>query len=234
MKMDRVTYYKYAYGGIEDIRKGNFDSMQNASSLRKLKLDSLERGIVIPRFVGVYQDWRAKPDTGEERDFRREYEEDLKGIESKLDYLIKIALEMRGEQERFNPKRIHIGYDPAIYRDRKLVRELLGGGSERLGISSYENLPDFAGKETVLDQIYMEQLGDVPLDLDKEEGVSRIVKIASEGYSGLQQQLERFGLTRDEFAFLHMFNRLRHPPEKKTLDTNSPIIRFILERLKEE
>jgi hypothetical protein len=230
-------YFIYALGGIESIRKGDFDSMQAADSLDKLDLVSHER-IIIPRFVGIYQDWKVKADTREERENKEEIEGRIKELEFLVERLAKLALEKRGERERFNAKLIHVGYEPEIY-DEKLTRQLLGQGSKRLGVSAYRDLPDFAHKDTVLAEMFIEHLAELRMntdfaETDDEEKVSQVAKIAGESYETLQEQLQKFGLTREEFAFLHALNMLRNPPQKRRIDTGSLFFDYVSHMLARE
>ncbi len=202
--MDKIHYFKYAFGGIEDITEGNFDRMDVACSLNDLNLDSDSRGIIIPRFVGVYQDWRIKPDTREEENNKRIYEEIVRGLEFLREQLAKGTLENEGIKERVYPKLIHIGYDPRFYNEG-LVREFFGR-PRRLEFSPYQDLPEFYHKDLVIIDIFIKELEDILREGNNGDGrVTRIEEIAKESYDGLKEQLRRFGLTREEFIFLHIF-----------------------------
>lgn len=222
--MDEIVYFTYAIGGIEDLRKGDLDIMESSLSIDELNLASPHQNIIIPKFIGVYQDLEIKLETDEEILYKEDIEREDKLLGSISNLLTKIIVEQKGIEESFSPRLIHIGYDPDIYKN-DLVRELLGKGTERLAISPYNKIPNFSEKNTAELSVYLNQIGE--MQMAREEGISELIRVASEGCLTLQEQLKSFGLTREEFAFLGILDTLRNPPKKSRLTLDPFIINMM-------
>ena len=201
VKMDKITYYTYAFGGIEDLKEGNFDSMQTAKSLDSLVLMDLSP-IIVPKFIGVYQDWKAKRDS-EEEFFEAEV------ACAKISEIIRTIAASEGENLCI-PSLIHLGYDPSY--PEEMARELLGENTHRIRTSPYDALPDFGEKNTA-------EIGCIRQAISSEKtfgGFQKAVRSAStESYDILSIQLSTFGLTTEEYGVLKLLARLRQSEPKK-------------------
>jgi len=215
--MDRITYFQYAFGRIEDLKEGTLENLRTIDSLSDIETTKLsenpdfkvpQKGIILPKFIGVYQDWRLKADNGREREYEEEFEQIMKGMEDGLNGLIKTIGELRGHKDGFNERLIHICFDPTLY-PQELVRSLLGEGSGRIRVSPYYNHPNFNEKNTSLDEIYTGRLNDFFNQPDKDKKREEIEKIAAGGYEEMRIQLQRFGLTRQESTIFEILGRLR-------------------------
>ena len=116
---------------------------------------------------------------------------------------------MGGGKEKFHPNLIHICFDHGIY-DEELVRYLLGDGPERLGFSSYKNYPNFGEKNTILGDMYLKKIKDIPNELDDDKKGEEIRRISEESYKEVKEQLIKFGLTRDELQLLNILNIIKN------------------------
>lgn len=205
--MDKIVKYNYAYGGMEDLRKGIFENMHVSSSLHRLKIDSGNRGVVIPNFVGVYQEADAIPEHPDEKMYGEFIKKEFKRLDFLINRVAKEILERRGREERFNANLIHIGYDPDLY-DEKLVRELFINPSPRIVISSYRELPYFGRKDTSGIEMVGEKLRELFETVEeREEGVPILRTISEEACSIFNREGKKYGLTRQEYAFLQILDR---------------------------
>ncbi len=215
--MDKIRVFRYAYGGIEDLRRGEFDSMQVADSLSAIRYDSSKKIVVVPRFIGVYQQEELKSDSLQEKDEEEENKKVTERVRELLESLSKMALESDGIEERFHPDLMHLGYDGKLYNER-IVREIFGSGLERIAVSSIEELPDFGAKSNEDYEFYC-KIKELPYEADEMKRADTIRKIASESYDVVTAQLREFGLTREEYAFLNILKRLKDiQKEKKIID----------------
>ncbi|MDO8622875.1 MAG: hypothetical protein Q7R52_01410 [archaeon] len=230
--MDTITKYQYAYGGIEDMRKKDMESMDILDSPRDVQIHAImeeaSRGssLIIPKFLGIYQMSEPMMQTLEET----EHEEEIKNYHIQLKKMLDEAgqhiLGMSGRRDRFNSELIHVCYDPSFYT-RGLVSDLLGEGHGRIGISPYNGCPNFGDKNTVISEVYIRRLKDISIEVDEEERRQELAKIAGEGHQELLNQMQRFGLTRDEYAFLDIFMDMKNMDNQSGLNTNSEISHIV-------
>lgn len=223
--MDTITYFIHYLGRINDIEEGNFENMQSINSLEEIKTaeilnDALNpsKSIMIPHFIGVYQDLKVKADTFQEAEHIKDIERGVKNIEKQINEIIKASNEFMGRKERFTPSLMHICYDQNIY-NKRLVRDIFGEGSERLGFSPYSAYPNFRDKNTALGIIYIEKLNKSFEELKGESMIPHIIKIAEKAYDDMRGQLIKFGLTREESAFLDSMGRLKANSMRNIIDS---------------
>lgn len=219
--MDRITYFEYAYGSIEDLRKGDLEQIKPSSCIDRLDISN-KGVIIIPRFIGVYQREEIKPDNQEEREELKGKRELMRKIEGVMNLVSRLCLEEEGKEESFHSDLIHIIYDSRVY-NAKLVRELLGRSSGRIGVSSYNDMPDFNAKEITEMLDRLRKIADgihygiktILMQEDREEFAELLRNDAQDGYSFLDSQLRNYGLTRVEYAFLLMMRKLKAREERK-------------------
>ena len=204
--MDRVVYYEHYFGSIEDLK--------NKDSTRLKKLNEVDYGeaerasksfgsslIIIPRFIGTYQEWYIKADNEEEKKYKKEINQQKKRLELFLNKILKTR-----NNDSIHPNLIHICYDPKQYTS-DIVRPSFGEGSSRLGISSYKNSPNFYNKNSALVSIYLEKM----MDTNKSEKIQeKIETISEDGFNRFQSALKEFGLTLEEISFFEMLGKLRN------------------------
>lgn len=90
--MDRVIIYKYAFEGIERLTSEETEGLDLADRFEDLELS---RGglILVPRFVGVYQDVIFKPDSKKEKEDLGDYRGILSSMNKMLELSSRFALE---------------------------------------------------------------------------------------------------------------------------------------------
>lgn len=219
--MDNVTYYKYAYGGISDIRKGRLTNLQTADSLENLErliLNKPRSKIILPQFISVYQNSELKADKGEEKEYL-EYAQMMKQFKEGLaEMSAQMILDDKGKEDKFHPNLIHLAYKPDTY-DEKLMREFFVKGMERIRISDYSNIPNFYAKDTLEIRSQMERITNLINSTEEdEERKSLVISSAKESYKIIHAQLKRFGLTRIEYVFLNLLWNIVNPlPEKRKI-----------------
>lgn len=191
--MDKITIYKYWYGGIESIKSGEFENLQLLSST---SVPKTEKSIIIePKFLGVYQDWRMKPDSADEKVI-------MNGLEMKMKLIESIIMKKTGIKE-LHHKLIHVGYD-GFCMDKNFVRTLLGNSSERIAVSPYANMPDFylKGKEEILMSTRKINESLPFASYKKPEDRAKISKSIEDAYVLVKSAMDSFGLTLEEHHLL--------------------------------
>ena len=191
--MDKITIYKYWYGGIESIKNGDFENLQ---LLANTSVPKTEKSIIIePKFLGIYQDWKMKPDNADEKEIMNGLEMKMKLIESRI-------MKEAGRKELYH-NLIHVGYDDSCM-DKNFVRTMLGNRSERIAVSPYVNLPDFylKGKEDIL--MSAKKINEsFPFEsYKKPEDRARISKSVEDTCTLVKKAMDSFGLTLEEHLLL--------------------------------
>lgn len=212
--MEKISYYKFAYGSIENIKQGNFGKVQVASSFPELEIPPITTKIVVPKLVGVYQEWKLTQNI-----YTMEDSPELEGIErinklqeSFIQEGFKYMIEDFGKKEDCHPHLIHICYDPKIMQF-DLVRSFFES-RDRLGFSLYDNIPDFDQKnsEGLYDIIH--RWVKARNDMDPSE----TRKIAQEGCLFLNVRKLDYGLTREEYVTLQQLDRFRGSQSEQPVD----------------
>lgn len=223
--MDTIAKFGYAFGRVCELKEGRFDDEELKESLEDLELET-EGIIIIPQFVGVYQTYEIKPDSDEEGENIEILKKRAGYIYQFLNSMAKMAIELTGKRERFNPNLIHIGFNPEIY-NRGLVRECLGQGSDRISISPYQSIPNFNKKSICEKDFFLRRMNE--LGEPDEEKLGELAEISRASYEVLQGQLLEFGLTREEYTFLKLLEKFREPQnkEKKIIEADSSIFPFL-------
>jgi len=191
--MDFVTKYGYFLGNALSLAGGSFDEMQPVESLDNLN-SVIQGGIIIPKFVGVYQSSDIVLE-GSEKDRADEIRARAEIKNSLIKEMSKTIIEIKcDERESFCPELMHIIYNPNIFPDESLVRVSFGSIPTRIRVSPCNKAPNFYDKDTSLisrcvDKVEFDQ------DYRKKGAVADAVL-------ALRKQMETFGLTREEYSFL--------------------------------
>ena len=145
--MNKLIEFQYAYGTIEQLKEGKFDSMPVAESLTQLELSFENKGVFIPRFVGVYQNFNFGID-GRELDDNRNKQ--ISGfIRMMDDAFCQPFFEARfGCTDRSYHSLIHVGSEDGL--ERHITKGLFQDSMGRVAFSEISNLPDFRNKKTFL------------------------------------------------------------------------------------
>ncbi|MFH1358404.1 MAG: hypothetical protein ABIH37_00785 [archaeon] len=173
--------YTYAAGSADQLRTRDSSLTTIEKPIRSNLAKHLKSNgaVVLPNFVGVYQDEQCGPDNPypELREAALRLKEGLVGL---LDVLDGIEL---------NPKLIHIIYKGETW-DESLIRQCLGDKERRLAVSRLGQTPNFSKKDTdvFLELLKIEPGGEHP---DKGKYIKQ-----------LQTQQKTYGLTKDEYFIL--------------------------------
>lgn len=216
--MDSITYYKYAYGGIDDVLNGKFEALTVAKSQSELPIQPSSQKVIVPKLIGVYQEWDLKPDNKEESELLSRAKVGRKLLEHSL------ITSADGISDNFHPNLIHIGYDPNLL-DERLIREFMR--SERIKVSPYGSMPDFYTKEDEV-QNYCKKLVELIGDKEKLKQISRKVS------DKLKIQLSKFGFTKIEYQFLIAVEKFKNLGQEQKLVTDSGLVNLISRILSDE
>ena len=225
--MDRVISYKYALGTGEQIRLGNFDkeNFQRDPSQLVKKIIEQGTGLIVPRFIGIYQFHEIMPHTGnqEERELIKDLERNEERHQKSLNDLANLEIASSfGIKDNSHPGLIFVAYNPSIWTP-DLVRESIGSRINRVIIAPFGEIPNFDGKDTTITETILEKgqrIFEVQQDRRKAlEFVKPEVQI-------FQDQANLYGLTRQEYAFLNMVGRAENHP---SLITGPELIKAIQE-----
>jgi len=195
--MDRMTTYTFSVGEPKDLRERNLEKLTSYDRLDELDRASIDQGsILLPRFIGVYQNESFVAHGEEESRFLEEgrigIEFVREGLENANQRLLGYKL---GEKDNIHPELIHILYGPCWNTD--LVRSCLDDGLGRIGVSDQNHSPDFYAKET---NVVADMVSESPFFEGVEEDIDRYVQ-------ELTNQLRDYGLTRTEFSLLQILKK---------------------------
>ena len=219
--MKKTIVFEYALGNKEDLFEGS-EELQIGDSLDSLDFETPPGKIVRPQFVGVFQSEEIEPENEEEEEEWREEGMDYLMARRRMDELMGKILRLHDEEENAAPNLIHVGYDREVMR-RNTANAALGRFPRRVKLSPYENMPHFESKRTEVGNICLEILArgeDENLALPRGEEIGeRETRIMGSGYKELEMQRKKYGLTREEFASLLLFDkRVNGEPSKKLMD----------------
>lgn len=210
------------YGGMNDLKRGEFDNLSEVFLQQGLVAltSQIKSKIIIPTFIGVYQYSQLKPDSAVERQYLQTAETIKRFKEDFLDRHVTMLQEEYIE-DSCHPKLIHIGYSPEI-GSSSLIKELFGEGIKRIGVSPYQNLPDFPAKDTLTIEQYISRVYDTTNNkVEKNETEA----LAKEFYDFLENQHKIFGLTRVEYALMDKMRQIANPHlENRMIITDSNLI----------
>jgi len=212
--MDGVITYSYAMGTGEELRGSDFDSlelMENPSSLLRA-LSEPSKGLIVPRFIGIYQGYEliAHTRTPEEANAIEAERKYVNMMERAIDNAAGLSIFSKlGISDFVHPRLIHVGYNPDIWTPN-LVRESVGDRLNRIAISSIQELPNFYRKDTRAILTILEKGQEI---FEVEEDRNKVIKALRPDIREFGDQSKLYGLTRAEYAFLNIIQRVgqEHP-----------------------
>ena len=193
-------------GGVTEVLDGNGKEVGNIDDL--YCSDTGADLIFVPKVVGVHQ----VPDLSDRKLEERErlMSHHSRFQDSSRDY----AMRSFGRQDDVSPDLISVVYDPEampLGMLRKMVGERDGLG--RVKLASYREVPDFEQKvendEAIMRLVKM-TIGAEDLEDLRREGISKSTLETQEAI--LRQDLEQYGLTRDEVALYRSLSKILHFP----------------------
>ena len=201
--MDWQTGFSYAVGTGREIRTGEINPFDVETSLDNLLnvLIKKEKGLIVPKFIGVYQTGDMITHTNhleEQKTLGRERVA-LAALEQVLNSAADQHILMRlSTTDNAHPNLIFVAYDPELWT-HSLVRESLGNNINRITIAPYTELPKFSGKDiTIAEQILTK--GKRIYDELKDD--TAVLKGVTPELRAFQDQAMLYGLTRQEYAVL--------------------------------
>jgi|SRR3989344_5649973 len=239
--MDSITTYKYAYGDLNSIKRGEFDKMQTGNSIEELSLyEATSKGILLPRVVGVYQEWKFIPESEDEKEKSESMNSRKESLE---DSFLRLQTELVGHNDRFNNYLIHLGYDSKTYPSKELLRQIFDEEfPSRIRISSYNKMPDLGMKDVgYIDESFDEEMKVIIKARDMREMLELTRPVTKKDYEVLRKQLEEFGLTKMEYHLFNLVNMRLNAglpkkeiilPPKEVLD--NPLIKKIITELRQD
>jgi hypothetical protein len=210
--MDRVIYYDYVLGTFKDIIERNEENLDIFDSPLDITLDETLNSskIILPKFMGVYQNWEIKADNKEEEGYLEEAvfneEKQLNDIHMK-DYW---CLKECNEEDLADPELIHLSYDPKIYED--ITQFIPEPTNKRILISPYDKLPDFDNKNTGLEQMFLDKIVDL-IEEPMNNGpniLRRFQNICSEINLELSSEWKKFGLNLSEYVTMKSLDTMKN------------------------
>ncbi len=188
--------YSFAIGTSSELQKEPL-SLYTTNSLETLPQMS-ESGIIIPRFVGIYQSDQFLMGSKESKS-KDKIRSSKKMILTGYRTAIRKKLRSLGISDTCNPELICIAYDSNNFQDG-LVRSFFKQVAHRVKISPLEDIPDFNQKDP---KIHSEIIRRFEEGLRNYQSETEKYKIAfdifRETLLGLQQQFNTYGLTLEEY-----------------------------------
>ncbi len=229
--MDRVIDYKYGTGTLTEVRKGRPDKKEiDGMDIYNFFNVQREAIIILPRVAGIYQTFDvvfSEPICEQAKQF---FEKLVKGSYAAHELKSKVMLESLFGIDRAAPDLIHVVYDYRLMPEQ-VVREFLGDGLGRIALSDWRKLPDFREKSTEQFPLYFEQVIHTEEEVD-EDNFETVLKQKKEearrASLTLSEQLKKYGLTRDEYAFLKGIEIIRDFEKDRKIISGKALIPEIL------
>jgi hypothetical protein len=196
--------YKYAFGTIEQIKNADFSNMLVSDEISDFSgfQSSTNFGVILPDFMGVYQERQYIEDPLDSED-----DYSLPDILSDNIGLLAASLVFQGEyDDDMDHDLIAVVYDSKEWTSG-LVRSLLGENSQRVAAIDRNNLPDFHKKDTY------DRLSEIWDDIKNYTGTpkEKTKKLKDRWGSAIEKlskQAKSYGLTQSEYmsyqAIMHL------------------------------
>ena len=220
--MDWVTTYVYSLGERDELINGD---LPIESSPKKI-VDTLkrERGVITPRFIGIYQG--RQPVRLSEEDSARATLENMMRY-GMLQMTSATVLELKGLHDSLHPQLVCIGYGPRW--EPYLVRQVMGDTLGRVAFYPAEALPNFGEKQantTIC--LAIEKIKELEAQGNSAEKIRQILKPEIEF---LKEQEQTYGFTREERTFIET---LGNTTTIGRLITDRNVLRKIAGKLKQK
>ncbi len=228
--MDKVATYTYALGSASELREGNLKKLRtnkDSSKLIKMVYGRNDSGLVVPRFMGVYQtdEFIAHTNTFGEREALERIEKLYRLMQLSKSRLTRLSIfSSLGVDDEVHPDLIMVTYDPNTWTE-ELVRVSLDDKLKRVAIVSAKELPKVYNKNTTLAETIIERgQNEFEITGDREKSLYFVNPMVQE----FAAELELYGSTREEYAFLRIFKDAR----SKVLKVITPCSPEDIERLR--
>lgn len=203
--MDAVTKFLYSIGSGNEIITGRTNPLDVAETPSELikTLTENEKGIIVPKFIGVYQMREVVTHIGQEQKAARRKIAAFTKLEQALDIVSnRHIFEKFATEDNAHPNLIFVAYNSELWTS-SLVRESLGNTINRIVIAPYTELPKFSEKDiTIAEQILskgQEIYGEI-----RDKAI--VFKALTPELSAFRDQAMLYGLTRQEYAILEILN----------------------------
>ena len=190
----RGVEYTFLYGTAGELGAVTNENLADQRFLDRMSFARPSKGgIVVPTFVGLYQQLHI---TEDERSTYRVLLQIQEVISSVLISQRSLKTDM------LSPYLIHLGYDSTLY-DVKTARLALNDSIGRIEVSQTTSMPRFTFKPIGdFNKIISIMAGEMAAGRDSTD----VVKDNKLKMDELRRNLGRFGLTRDEYSLLHCYN----------------------------
>lgn len=198
--------YKFGVGGIEEVCKGRVDKEE---SLDSLDLNESQGIIIVPKLIGVYQEFKEKD-----------------GIQDFTETFDQLGILMdTGEMENLDPSLICLAYDPTIMNKSLVEKSVCGDKIKRLKYIDSLNLPDlpdFYEKNPPSNFIFNKGFRDLNSGKTNENNIALLRR----NKDILERLREDYGLTRYESVDLVITNHILMELEGKKLISNPFLLKL--------
>src|SRR3989344_7980263 len=135
--------FEYGIGTPEELRQRKLQFTTNDPSILAKELEAKGK-IIVPRFIGVYQDMTIPEDAEIDPDL-------VEYMSSSLRKCVDLLLSKSGKKDNLHGSLFHVSYNPNIW-NQELVREAMGDNLGRIAYSTIDSIPDF-NKKNLLDLV---------------------------------------------------------------------------------
>ncbi|GEM_PF-6319107 len=201
--MDRIVTYSYALGTGEQLRSGYLERIRTDLSRLIEILSKPREGLVVPEFIGVYQECEIMAHTNHQEELTalESAREKFESLKETMDILANESIASRfGIKDNTHPDLIFVAYNSEIWTP-SLVRESLANKINRVVIAPYTELPNFYGKDTQIVQSIFDK-GQVVFEREKDPRKS--FEAIGPELKSFEEQITLYGMTRQEYVFLKL------------------------------
>lgn len=225
--MDKIITYKYALGKTNELREGNFDKMLSSDNLKDFNLMIKNKDLILPEFIGVYQQedfiFHNYEESTHKEEIKDQYREFNEFLHDQSNHLLSAKF---GKEDQINPDLIHIIYDKDAGWTRDLVKECLKDTVGRIVLSNSSDIPDFGRKNTsTCYGVMIEEMKKTNKDmagylLEHQTRLKEVLDTAS-----------KFGLTREEYVFMQLLKDASDKNKNNEEIIDNPLILGMAETL---
>jgi len=204
MKME--YQYKFGFGGIIEVSKGEVDK---EDSIDSLDLNESSGMIIIPKLIGVYQEVKEG-----------------KEIQNLTDALDQLGVFLStGEIENIDPSLICLAYDQTIISKSLVEKCIHGDKIKRLKYVEYSNLPDLPDfyEKNPPDSFVLDRGFN---DLNTKQLNENNITVLKRNKNVLEMLREDYGLTRYEAIDLTIIDHLLNKMEGNKLISDPFLLRL--------
>lgn len=211
--MDKITNFKYSYGRLNEIKEGNLPRMELSSEMiGHFFREQPKSVIMVPELIGIYQISSLKFDGEFENECGNVEKEIFKKLSEYNQETFKELLRtVFGKKDSSHSELIGIIYD-SMTMPGEIARAAFNDELGRIRFFDFRNTPHFYDKNTAQLSFFMDKFAKQKRSMG--EVLEEDKKAAEDACIRLNNQMIKYGLTREEYAFFEIMDNMKKGEQK--------------------